>query len=232
MTPDEPAAADEPGRGLRVVLVDDDAAARQGLRMLLLVEPDIEVVGEAADGRQAIEAVHRLHPDVLVMDLAMPEMGGLEASRLLADEGVTTRVLVMTILESADTVYEALRSGASGFLLKDSAHALLALAVRVVAAGDALVDPRLTQQVITEVSRARAGSVEARQRVGALSARETEVLHLVTKGLSNQEIAIALTVSESTVKSHVSNMLSKLEVRDRVQAVILAFEAGVVDSAP
>lgn len=213
--------------GLRVGIADDDAAARRGLRMLLAAEPGIEVVAEASNGREAIELVDLHRPDVLVMDLGMPEMGGLEATRRLARDAVSTRVLILTILSTEEAVYSALEAGASGFLLKDSAYDLLALAVRVVAAGDAFVDPRLTHQLISDASRLRAVSESARDRCADLSVRETDVLRLVAKGLSNQEIAASLVLSESTVKTHVSNMLSKLELRDRVQAAILAFEAGV-----
>ena len=227
-----PPAGAHPVTTLRTVIVDDDAASRQGLRMLLLAEEGIEVVGEGGNGREAIEAVHRLDPDVLVMDMVMPEMTGMEATRLLIEQGVTTKVLIVTVLESVDTVYEALRSGASGFLLKDSARSLLALAVRIVAAGDALVDPKLTHRVITSASASWTASNDASRRHASLSAREAEVLTHVTKGLSNQEIAITLGLSESTVKTHVSSMLSKLDVRDRVQAVIVAFENRWVTLSP
>jgi len=216
-----------PLRVLRVVIADDDAAARQGLGMLLRAAGDIDLVGDASNGLEAIALVERLHPDVLVIDLGMPEMGGLEATRRLSESGTATRVLVLTILSSEETVYEALSAGASGFLLKDSAHDLLALAVRVVADGDALVDPRLTYRLISRASRARADSIEAGRRLADLSERETDVLRLLARGLSNAEIADALMVSESTVKTHVSRILAKLELRDRVQAVILAFQAGL-----
>ena len=217
---------------LRVIVVDDDATARRGLCMMLDAEPGVRVVGEGADGRDALRLAGELLPEVLVMDLRMPVLGGLEATRLLAAEGSGTRVVLVTIMSDEASVYEALRAGASGFLLKDSAYDLLATAVRVVAAGDALVDPGMTRRLIGRFSRLEqaAGSAvpSAGTRLSVLSPREFEVLELVSLGLTNHEICHRLVVSESTVKSHVSSVLAKLGLRDRVQAVILAYETGIV----
>jgi len=218
---------------LRVAVVDDDATARRGLCMMLDAEPDMAVVGEGADGREALGVVRDLKPHVLVMDLNMPGVGGLEATRLLATQGLATRVVLVTIMSDEASVYEALRAGASGFLLKDSAYDLLATAVRVVAAGDALLDPGMTRRLIgrfsaLEQATGSAAPAVASNRLAALSPREHEVLELVALGLANYEIAGRLNVGETTVKTHVSSVLAKLGLRDRVQAVILAYETGLV----
>jgi DNA-binding NarL/FixJ family response regulator len=203
---------------------------RAGFRMILEAQPDLEVVGEAADGRQAVEAARRLRPDVVLMDIRMPLMDGIEATRRLAGPGVTdpVQVLVLTTFDLDEYVFEALRAGASGFLLKDLPREELIRAVRVVAAGEALLAPRVTRRLIEEFAR-RPASAELRpEALGDLTAREREVLELLARGYSNAEIAAELVISEQTVKTHVGNVLAKLGLRDRIQAVILAYEVGLI----
>jgi DNA-binding NarL/FixJ family response regulator len=221
----------------RVLLVDDQALVRRGFRMILESEPDIVVVGEAGDGRQAIDSVRRLRPDVTLMDIQMPGMDGLEATRRLLDDpsdgpanetrANETRVLILTTFERDDYVFEALRLGASGFLLKTAPPEDLVTAVRVVARGDALLSPSVTRRMIQFARRHRYLAPPA--EVERLTQRETEVLRQVAQGLSNGEIGQELYVSEATVKTHVSSILSKLHLRDRVQAVIFAYEHGLVE---
>jgi DNA-binding NarL/FixJ family response regulator len=217
---------------IRVLLVDDQQLVRIGFRMILEDEPDIEVVGEASDGRQGVEAAARLRPDVVVMDIRMPVMDGVEATRRLAapgDDGVRPRVLILTTFDADEYVVEALRAGASGFLLKDVPPAEFAQAIRVVAAGDALLAPSITRQLLDRFrDRLPAPSGERHERLRELTERELEVLKLVARGLSNREIADRLVLAEPTVKTHVSHALLKLDLRDRAQAVVLAYEAGLV----
>ena len=212
-----------------VVLADDQALVRRGFRLILEAEPDIEVVAEAEDGQQAIDAVRRHRPAVVLMDIQMPGLDGLEATRrILADAGSHTRVLILTTFERDDYVFEALQLGASGFLLKTSPPEDLVTAVRVVARGEALLSPSVTRRVIQEVTRHHP-RVPHSPELERLTQRELEVLRLVAEGLTNAEIAARLYVSEATVKTHTSNVLSKLGLRDRVQAVIFAYRNGLVD---
>lgn len=215
---------------IRVLLVDDQALVRGGLRMILDAQPDIEVVGEAADGREGVEAFHKLRPEVVVMDIRMPHLDGVEATRRLAgpDAPYHARVLVLTTFDLDEYVYDALRAGASGFMLKDAPPADLVNAIRVVAAGDALLAPTVTRRLITSFiakapRRPESGSVEL------LTDRELDVLKLVARGLSNAQIAEELVVGETTVKTHVARVLDKLELQNRVQAAILAYEVGLVE---
>jgi DNA-binding NarL/FixJ family response regulator len=218
---------------IRVLIADDQMMVRQGFTVLLNAEPGIEVVGQAVDGLDALEKAARLAPDVVLMDIRMPRLGGIDATRRLTEApGPTARVLVLTTFDLDEYVYEALRSGASGFLLKDASADELAQAVRVVAAGDALLAPNITKRLIAEFSRVSAGPrAPSRERVGALTERETEVLSLVAQGLSNAEIAMRLVVAEQTVKTHVSRILVKLGLRDRTQAAVYAYESGLVRPA-
>ncbi len=216
---------------IRVLLADDQALLRGGFRMILESQPDLEVVGEAADGNEAIALARELRPDVVLMDIRMPELDGLEAARrLLADEGAP-RVLMLTTFDENEYVYEAMKAGASGFLLKEIKPEQLAEAVRVAAAGDALLAPSITRRLIEEfVSRPPPGSGPP-AGLSELTERELEVLKLIARGLSNAEIAAELFVSEATVKTHVTHVLAKLGLRDRVQAVVLAYESGLVSAA-
>jgi DNA-binding NarL/FixJ family response regulator len=212
---------------IRVLLVDDHALARTGFRMVLDAEPDIEVVGEAATGRQAVHSAGRLAPDVVLMDVRMPEMDGIAATRSIVAGEDAPRVLILTTFDLDEYVYDALAAGASGFLLKDAGPEQLIHAIRVVAAGDALLAPSVTRRLIDELvvpGRRRVGTV---RELDELTPREREVLGLVAQGLSNAEIAELLVVEETTVKTHVSRLLAKLGLRDRVQAVVLAYELGV-----
>jgi DNA-binding NarL/FixJ family response regulator len=218
---------------IRILLVDDQALVRAGFRMILDAEPEMEVVGEAGDGREAIDQVRSLRPDVVLMDIRMPELDGLEASRRILADGVAgdeaPRILMLTTFDLDEYVYEALRAGASGFLLKDTPPEQLVAAIQVVAAGDALLSPSITRRVISEFVKGTGPKPQAQfPRLQDLTARELEVLVLIARGLSNAEIAKALYVSETTVKTHVARILMKLGLRDRVQAVVLAYEAGVV----
>jgi len=225
----EAVAEPEPS-GVRIVIVDDQALVRAGFRMILEAEEDIEVVGEAADGREAVAEVHRLRPDVVLMDVRMPEVDGIEATRrLLGGDGVTAKVVMLTTFDMDEYVYEALRAGASGFLLKDVPPEQLVAGIRAVASGDALLAPSVTRRVIEEfVSRPPESVRTPPPELAELTAREAEILRLLARGLSNAEIAKELVVSETTVKTHVAHVLMKLGLRDRVQAVVFAYEAGVV----
>ncbi|HYT27049.1 MAG TPA: response regulator transcription factor [Actinomycetota bacterium] len=216
--------------GIRVLVVDDQGLVRAGFRMILEAQPDIEVVGEAADGEEAVAAARRLAPDVVLMDIRMPRMDGLEATRRLAGPGVDdpVRVLVLTTFDLDDYVFEALRAGASGFLLKDLPREELVSAVRVVAGGDALLAPSITRRLIEEFARQPARAEYVPAALDSLTARERETLELMARGMSNAEMAAALYVSEHTVKTHVGNVLAKLGLRDRIHAVILAYEVGLV----
>ena len=221
---------------VRVLVVDDEELVRTGLRMILDAEPDLEVVGTASDGRQAVAEVRRLCTDVVVMDIRMPGLDGLEATRrFLTEPGVPScKVVILTTFDVDEHVYEALRAGASGFLLKDVPADQLAHAIRVAAAGEALLAPSVTRRLITAFAR-QAPPEKAAARVDGLAdqtERETEVLTQLAEGLSNTEIAGRLFVGEATVKTHVARILTKLGVRDRVQAVIAAFRAGLVPVDP
>ena len=207
---------------IRVLIADDQALMRQGFRMILSAQPDIEVIGEADTGTAAVRQATALRPDVVLMDIQMPVLDGIAATRQLAG----TKVLILTTFGNDDYVAAALAAGASGFLLKDTTPQQLVHAVRVVAAGDALLDPAVTRQLIQRALPSLTRPTPS-ARFDALSARETEVLRLLAQGLSNAEIAETLTVSETTVKTHVSRLLGKLGLRDRVQAVVLAHQNGL-----
>jgi DNA-binding NarL/FixJ family response regulator len=212
---------------IRILLADDQDLVREGLRMLLDAEPDFEVVGEATDGKQALELARRHDPDLLLMDVRMPECDGIEATRRLVESGARARVLVLTTFDLDEYVYRALRAGASGFMLKDATREQLTNAVRTVAAGEALLAPTITRRLIEDFCRGpEPGAVP--DKAAALSERELEVLQLLARGLSNAEIASRLYLSDATVKSHVARILSKLELRDRIQTVVYAYESGLV----
>ena len=213
---------------VRVVIADDQGMVRSGFTTLLNSEPDIEVIGEAVNGQEAITRAIQLRPDVILMDVRMPVMDGLQATRQITAMDGAPRVLVLTTFDLDDYVYQALRWGASGFLLKDASARELAEAVRVVAAGDALLSPSVTRRLIAEFARMGAPRGPSRKTLKDLTERETEVLALVARGLSNAEIAAHLVVAEQTVKTHVSRILMKLGLRDRTQAVVLAYETGIV----
>ena len=213
---------------IRVALVDDQSMIRTGLRMVLAAEPDIEVVGEAADGTTGVALVTRLQPDVVLLDVRMPGMDGLEAARRIVAAGLPTRVVVLTTFDEDEYVAAALRAGVSGFLLKVAPPEDLVAAVRTVAAGQGLLDPAVTLRVIESFAAAPAPDPERAGALAALTERETEVLALVAAGLTNAEIAARLYLGEATVKTHVSRLLLKLGLRDRVQAVAFAYESGLV----
>ena len=219
---------------IRVLLADDQALVRAGFRMILEAEQDIEVVGEAADGIEAIAEAGRLEPDVVLMDVRMPELDGIEATRrLLSNGAVETKVVMLTTFDMDEYVYDALRAGASGFLLKDVPPEQLVDGIRSVANGDALLAPSITRRLIEEFVRAAPAQANVRPAgLDELTPREVEVLQLIARGLSNAEIAKELFVSETTVKTHVAHVLMKLDLRDRVQAVVLAYESGLVRPAP
>jgi len=213
---------------ITVLLADDQSMVRAGFRMILESEPDIEVIGEAADGEQAAAATRRLRPDVVLMDIQMPGGDGLEATRRITQRtGPASRVVILTTFEREDYVFEALQAGASGFLLKNAPPERLVDAVRVVAAGDALLAPSVTRRIIEQFAR-RPVEAEVHERVASLTQREREVLVLLASGKSNSELAAELFVSEGTIKTHLSSLLAKLGLRDRVQAVVLAYESGLV----
>ncbi|MFI0714536.1 response regulator [Streptomyces inhibens] len=218
---------------IRVLIADDQMMVRQGFTVLLNAEPGIEVIGQAVDGLDAVAKAAELAPDVVLMDIRMPELGGIEATRrITGPAGATIKVLVLTTFDLDEYVYEALRAGASGFLLKDASAEELAQAVRVVASGEALLAPNITKRLIAEFSRVtRAPRPPLKDRVGGLTERETEVLSLIAQGLSNAEIAERLVVAEQTVKTHVSRILVKLGLRDRTQAAVYGYETGLVRPA-
>jgi DNA-binding NarL/FixJ family response regulator len=221
---------------IRVLVADDQAMVREGFSVLLGAQPDIEVVGEAVDGRDAVDKAGALRPDVVLMDIRMPVLNGLEATRrIVGDRDTTgvagfsgTKVLVVTTFDLDEYVYEALRAGASGFVLKDASAQALAEAVRVVAAGDALLSPSVTRRLLGAFARLGAPRAPTRTRVEQLTERETEVLTLIAVGRSNAEIAEELVVAEQTIKTHVGRILAKLQLRDRTQAAIFAYETGLV----
>ncbi len=213
---------------INVILADDQAMVRAGLRMILEAEPDIKVVAEAEDGAKAIKTVQVHHPHIVLMDIQMPVMNGLEATRqITSQQGQTTRVLILTTFERDDYIFEALRAGASGFILKNAPPEDLVTAVRVVAEGNALLAPSVTRRIISEFAQ-RPVQPEVKKELARLTERELEVLRLIARGKTNMEIAGELIVSEATVKTHVSNLLTKLGLRDRVQAVVFAYGSGLV----
>jgi DNA-binding NarL/FixJ family response regulator len=219
----------ERGRTIRVVLVDDQALVRTGFRMILKAEPDLEVVGEAADGAQAVGAARRLRPDVVVMDVRMPHVDGLEATRrILAEPNTLIRVLMLTTFDLDEYVYDALRAGASGFLLKDGPADQLVAAIRTVVTDGALLAPTVTRRLIEQFARQAPDTTPAPAALTELTARERSVLMLLARGLSNSEVAAELVLGEATVKTHVAHILSKLGLRDRTQAVVYAYESGIV----
>ncbi|MGV4986266.1 response regulator [Streptomyces sp. NPDC001709] len=217
---------------IRVLIADDQMMVREGFSVLLNAMPDIEVVGEAVNGREAVGRVRELAPDVVLMDIRMPELNGIEATREIVAADAAAKVLVLTTFDLDEYVYQALRAGASGFLLKDASARQLADGVRVVAAGEALLAPSVTKRLITEFSRLseppRLIPSASQAAYGELTERETEVLVLIAQGLSNAEIAERLVVAESTIKTHVSRILVKLGLRDRTQAAVFAYEARLV----
>jgi DNA-binding NarL/FixJ family response regulator len=213
---------------VRVVLADDQPLVRAGLRMLIAGTPGLDVVGEAGTGAQAVQAVRDLHPDVVVMDIRMPGMDGIEATRMITAGPETARVLVLTTFDDDDCVYASLRAGASGFLVKDMALEDILTAIRVVAAGDALIAPGVTRRLIEEFAGRPEPAPRPRPEIGGITEREREVLTLVGRGLSNGEIAARLYISTATAKAHVARLLAKLGARDRIQLVIAAYAAGLV----
>jgi len=216
---------------LGVLIVDDQALVRAGFRMILEAEEDVEVVGEAADGREAVAEARRLKPDVVLMDVRMPDVDGIEATRrLLADDESGAKIVMLTTFDMDEYVYDALRAGASGFLLKDVPPEQLVAGIRAVANGDALLAPSVTRRVIEEFVRRPPSSARTLPAaLEELTARELEVLKAIARGRANAEIAKELFVSETTVKTHVAHVLTKLNVRDRVQVVVLAYESGLVE---
>jgi DNA-binding NarL/FixJ family response regulator len=216
----------------RVLIADDDDLMRAGLVELLSDEPELEIVGEASTGREAVERARRLGPDVVLMDVRMPDLNGIEATRELARAAPRARVLILTTFEQDDYVFGALRAGASGFLLKRTRPEELIAAVHTIARGDSLLSPSVTRRVIDRMAQQPLPELAARARLDQLTRREREVLELVARGLSNREIAAELFVEESTVRTHVKRIQMKLQLRDRVQVVIFAYETGVNQPAP
>jgi DNA-binding NarL/FixJ family response regulator len=212
---------------IRILLADDQTLVRDGFRSILEREPDLEVIGEAGEGRQAVETSRRLRPDVVLMDIRMPVMDGLEATRRLLADPDPPRILVVTTFDRDEYVYQALKAGASGFLLKDIRSGQLREAIRTVAAGESLLSPTITRRLIEDYVR-RPPPGQPPSQLAELTERELEVLRLLGRGLSNKEIAATLVVSEHTARTHVGHILSKLALRDRVQAVVLAYECGLV----
>jgi DNA-binding NarL/FixJ family response regulator len=214
---------------IRVLVADDQSMVRAGFRMLLTGEQDIEVVAEASNGREAVAMAERFHPAVVLMDIRMPEIDGLEATRRILAANHTARILILTTFGLDEYVYEALRAGASGFVLKDDPAEQLIAAVRTVAAGNALLSPAITKRVIRQFTRITRPAPP--KELGELTERESEILRLIATGLSNAEIGRELYISETTVKTHVTHILQKLGLRDRVQAVVLAYQAGLFERA-
>jgi DNA-binding NarL/FixJ family response regulator len=218
----------EPSTQVRIVVADDQPVVRQGFSALLDTQPDLTVVGTASDGGEAVRLARQVSPDVVLMDIRMPGIDGIEATQQLAADPDGPRILILTTFDLDEYVYDALRAGASGFLLKDVTAERLFDAVRVIAAGEALLAPAVTRRLISDFSRPRPTAVAPSATIAGLTPRETEVLRLVADGLSNSEIAAELVVTEQTVKTHVSHILNKLGLRDRTQAVIAAYETGLV----
>jgi DNA-binding NarL/FixJ family response regulator/class 3 adenylate cyclase len=230
VSPEQADGTEAAGGCVRVLIVDDQALVRAGFRMILEAEEGIEVAGEAADGQQALDEARRLRPHVILMDVRMPELDGIEATRLLMSQDADAKVVMLTTFDMDEYVYEALRAGASGFLLKDVPPEQLVEGIRAVASGDALLAPSITRRVIEEfVSRPPGSARPLPPELEELTPRETEVLTLMAQGKSNAEIAMHLVVSETTVKTHVAHVLTKLALRDRVQAVVFAYESGLVE---
>ena len=215
---------------IRVLVADDQSMVRAGFRMLLADERDIEVVAEAENGREAVEKTARFNPDVILMDIRMPELDGLQATRRILAEDNSARILILTTFDLDEYVYEALSAGASGFVLKDDSPEQLLAAIRTVAAGDALLSPTVTKKVIKQF--ARHPRPAPPKELGELSERERDVFRLMAEGMSNGEIGQELFISETTVKTHVTHILQKLGLRDRVQAVVLAYQTGVFEETP
>ena len=213
---------------IKVLLVDDQAMVRAGIHMILEAENDIHVIGEAEDGAKAVVSAHKLKPEVVLMDIQMPLLNGLEATRQITQTpGNTCRILILTTFERDDYVFEALRAGASGFILKNAPPEDLIAAVRVVAEGNALLAPSVTRRIIHEFAQ-RTPRNDLKEKLSSLTEREIEVLRLISKGKTNAEIAADLFVGETTVKTHISNLFAKLDLRDRVQAVVYAYESGLI----
>jgi DNA-binding NarL/FixJ family response regulator len=215
----------------RVLIADDDDLMRAGLAELLTADPAIEIVGQASSGRQAVERARRLAPDVVLMDVRMPDLDGITATRELSRTAPGARVLILTTFEQDDYIFGALRAGASGFLLKRTRPEELIAAVHTIAAGDSLLSPSVTRRVIDRMAQQPTPELTDRAHLGTLTPRERDVLELIARGLSNREIAAALVVEESTIRTHVKRILMKLNLRDRVQAVILAYETGLNQTA-
>jgi len=220
---------------IKVLLADDQTLIRQGIRLLLEIEADIQVVGQAANGKEALEQVEATHPDVVLMDVRMPELDGVEATRQLAARFPEVKVIILTTFEDDETVFEGLKAGARGYLLKDISSEEMAKAVRRVAAGEALIEPRITRKVLAEFSRMATASESRSPGMNktdgpaiALTEREREVLNALARGLSNREIAEQLVITEGTVKNHVSSLIDKLGVRDRTQAILKGQELGLI----
>ncbi len=213
---------------IRVLICDDQALVRAGFRAILGSRPEIEVVGEAENGAEAVALAERRRPDVILMDIRMPVLDGVEATRRLVAEGSPARILVLTTFDLDEYVHAAIRAGASGFLLKDVTPGKLVEAIRIVAGGDALLAPSVTRRLLERFAVTLPAGDQSSEVLGQLTPRETEVLRLLAAGLSNAEIASELVVSEATIKTHISSLLRKLGLRDRVQAVILAYETGLV----
>jgi DNA-binding NarL/FixJ family response regulator len=214
---------------IRVLIADDQALVRGGFRLILDAQPDIEVCAEAGNGREALRAAEETRPDVVLMDIRMPELDGIEATRyLLAAPGTPPRVLVLTTFDLDEYVYEAMRAGASGFMLKDVDPPELAHAIRLIHAGEALLSPTITRRLIEEFTRRPRPGSQTPEQLAELTPRELDVLRLVARGMSNAEIGEALFLSPATAKTHVARILSKLDLRDRIQAVVLAYETGLV----
>ena len=232
LQPDEPERPGEVRGPVSVVLADDQALMRMGFRMVLEAEEDITVVGEASDGTSALAQAKALNPDVILMDVRMPGMNGIEATERIAQECPGTRVLILTTFDLDEYAFAGLRAGASGFLLKDTRPTELAEAIRTVASGEAVVSPRITQRMLEMFASSLPNSGTPAQasdpRIDSLTPREKEILVLMSQGMSNAEIAEHLVVSATTVKTHVGNVLAKLDVRDRVQAVVVAYETGLM----
>jgi DNA-binding NarL/FixJ family response regulator len=212
---------------IRVLIADDDDLMRAGLVELLTADPDIEIAGQAANGREAVDRACRLAPDVVLMDVRMPDVDGIAATRELAQAAPDARVLILTTFEQDDYIFGALRAGASGFLLKRTRPEELIAAVHAVAAGDSLLSPSVTRRVIDRMAQQPTPELADQARLDGLTPREREVLVLIARGLSNREIAAVLVVEESTIRTHVKRILMKLDLRDRVQAVIFAYETGL-----